>query len=59
MLARLFIGVVDELADDDFIFQTDADLLPIKSSYYNKFDTTDSIKHFDVSSFQSPRSLWP
>jgi len=35
MLARLFIGVVDEmLSDNDFIFQTDADLLPINKIYY-------------------------
>ncbi len=55
MLARLFIGVVDEmLSDNDFIFQTDADLLPINKTYYNNFDNTDSIKLFDVSSFQSP-----
>ena len=54
MLARLFIGVVDELSDNDFIFQTDADLLPINKIYYNRFDNTDLIKLFDVSSFQSP-----
>ncbi len=54
MLARLFIGLVDRLSDDDFIFQSDADLLPINKTYYNKFDNTNSIKHFDVSSFQTP-----
>lgn len=53
MLARLFIGLVDELSDDDFIFQTDADLLPVNKTYYNNFDNTNSIKHFDVSSFQT------
>ena len=53
MLARLFIGLVDELAENDFIFQTDADLLPINKTYYNRFDNTSLIKHFDVSSFQS------
>jgi hypothetical protein len=53
MISRLLIGLVDELSENDFIFQTDADLLPINKTYYNKFDNTDSLKHFDVSSFQT------
>ena len=54
MLTRLFVGIIDDLSDNDFIFQSDADLLPINKTYYNNFDKTDDIKLFDVSSFQSP-----
>lgn len=56
MLARLLVGLVDQndIHDDAFIFQSDADLLPINKSYYNKFDETNSIKVLDVSSFQTP-----
>ena len=53
MISRLLVGLIDELSENDFIFQTDADLLPINKSYYNRFDNTSSIKHFDVSSFQT------
>ena len=57
MLARLLVGIVDDdlVKDDDFIFQTDADLLPINKKFYNRFDdSTDSIKLLDISSYKDP-----
>ena len=56
MLARLFVGLIkdDLISNNDIIFQTDADLIPINKKYYQSFDKSDSIKILDVSSFQSP-----
>jgi len=58
MLARLLIGIVDDdlVKDEDFIFQTDADLLPINKTYYNRFDenSKNSIHLFDISSYKDP-----
>lgn len=56
MLSRLFVGLLDDkdLSENAFIFQTDADLIPMNKTYYNNFDKIDSIKIFDVSAFQTP-----
>lgn len=60
MLARLFVGSLSEdlIKQNDIIFQTDADLIPINKNYYNNFnkDIINSINLLDISSFKSPIS---
>ncbi len=61
MLARLFVGSLSEdlIKQNDIIFQTDADLIPINKNYYNNFNNKDifnSINLLDISSYKSPIS---
>lgn len=55
MISRLFIGLINNsiIDDEDMIFQTDADLIPMNKTYYQRFHNGDSINILDVSSFQS------
>ncbi|CAF0915421.1 unnamed protein product [Brachionus calyciflorus] len=34
MLCRLFVGVIDELMDEDYVLTSDSDLIPVGSNYY-------------------------
>lgn len=52
MISRLFIGWIDCIEDDAFVFTTDSDLIPIKKSYY-QIENKDSIILLDAFRFGS------
>jgi len=57
MLARLFVSLLNEdfVKNNDIIFQTDADLVPINKKYYHSFNKDpNSIKFFDIQNFALP-----
>ncbi len=52
MLSRLFIGWIDCIDDDAFVFTTDSDVIPIRKSYFN-IENRDSILLLDAFHFDS------